>query len=101
MPLLTVAQKTVQPEPHVDPGPHTDAYADCGLSRKPTLSTARALPTTADRASIPRREVRRASQPVTASTVRCDHVSSADAFGVSACRACAVLIRSARPSAAR
>src|SRR3954447_6085833 len=58
-----VAQKTVQPEEQLAPGPHTDAYADCGLSTNPTVSTASALPTTPARTRKPRRDVRRDSQP--------------------------------------
>src|SRR4051794_4586421 len=70
-PLLMVAQKTVHPEPQLLPGPQTAAYADCGLRTKPTVSTARALPTTPARTRKPRREVRRESHAVTASAARC------------------------------
>src|SRR4051812_41079401 len=94
-PLLMVAQNTVQPEPQLLPGPHTDAYADCGLRTNPTLSTARALPTTPARTRKPRRDVRRASQPVTASAARC--ATEPSDVRPKACRASAVAVTSALP----
>src|SRR3954468_24782119 len=97
-PLLIVAQKTVQPEPQLLPGPHTAAYADCGLRTKPTVSTASALPTTPARTRKPRREVRRASQPVTASAARC--ATEPSDLRPKACRASAVAVTSWLPRSA-
>ena len=56
-------------QPTVLQGP-TDAYAVPGVSRKPVGSAARALPSTPTRTRKPRRDVRVASQPVTASAAR-------------------------------
>jgi hypothetical protein len=98
MPLLMVAQKTVQPDEQLAPGPQTDAYAVCGLSTKPPGSTATALPTTPARTRNPRREVRRDNQPVAASAIR--EVSDVVAGLPSACRASPVMVtRRSRPGA--
>src|SRR5688572_7454089 len=86
-PSLIVAQKTVQPDEQLEPGPQTAAYAVPGVSANPTVSTASALPTTPARTRKPRREVRRESQPVTPSarrdvTVGCVVRPSADSASV-------------------
>src|SRR4051794_14595733 len=85
-----VAQKTVQPDEQLAPGPHTAAYAVPGLSTNPTVSTVSALPTTPARTRNPRRDVRRDSQPDAASATREDRDVAAGR--PTACRASAVMV---------